>query len=197
VPDFNHTSFNFRTRKPVDNGKWKEPDAAAGVAWLEYAAWMKFRDPNHLVAAEGCLKFLQTFPRNPYYEVLLPYGALTAARLNAEQGRQYDTDRLLSWCFGVSDCRGGWGVTVGNWGGFDCDGLLGSIDDRGGYAFAMNTFAQAGALTPLPRESRSPISNSNPRRFSNSSAWSKPRQSAVPPRSRCLPRCSRPAKRPP
>jgi hypothetical protein len=97
------------------------------------------------------VKFLQASPRNPYYEVLLPYGALTAARLNAEQGREYDTDRLLNWCFGVSDCRGGWGVTVGNWGGFDCDGLLGSIDDRGGYAFAMNTFAQAGALTPLPR----------------------------------------------
>ena len=57
VPDFNHTSFDFRTRKPVDNGKWREPDAAAGVAWLEYAAWMKFRDSNHLAAAESCLQF--------------------------------------------------------------------------------------------------------------------------------------------
>ena len=151
VPDFNHTSFNFRTRKPIDNGKWKEPDAAAGVAWLAYAAWMKFRDPDHLATAEGCLTFLQGLPSNPYYEVLLPYGTLVAARMNAELGRDYDTDRLLNWCFGVSDCRGGWGVTVGNWGGYDCDGLLGSIDNRGGYAFAMNTFAQAGALVPLPR----------------------------------------------
>ena len=94
VPDFNHLSFDFRTRKPVDNGKWREPDAAAAVAWLEYAAWKKFRDAKHLAAAESCLKFLQAQNANPYYEVLLPFGALTAARLNAELGRDYDVDRL-------------------------------------------------------------------------------------------------------
>jgi len=151
VPDFNHLSFDFRARKPVDNGKWREPDAAAAVAWLQYAAWMKFGDSNHLAAAESCLRFLQRQPRNPYYEVLLPFGTIAAARLNAELGREYDLDRLLHWCFGISDTRGGWGVTVGNWGGYDCDGLLGSIDNRCGYAFAMNTFAQAGALVPLAR----------------------------------------------
>jgi len=112
---------------------------------------VRFGDANHLAAAENCLRFLQRQPRNPYYEVLLPFGTLTAARLNAEQGRDYHVDRLLHWCFGISDTRGGWGVTVGNWGGYDCDGLLGSIDNRCGYAFAMNTFAQAGALVPLAR----------------------------------------------
>jgi hypothetical protein len=151
VPNFNHTSFNFRTRKPVDNGKWREPDAAAGVAWLEYVAYMRFHDSNHLAAAEASLRFLQGLPSNPYYEVLLPYGALVAARMNAELGRNYDANRFLNWCFGISETRGGWGVTVGNWGGYDCDGLLGSIDNRGGYAFAMNTFAQAGALVPIAR----------------------------------------------
>ena len=151
VPDFNHTSFNFRTRQPVDNGKWREPDAAAAVAWLEYAAWMKFHDSNSLAAARSCLNFLQQQKTNPYYEVLLPFGTLAAARLNAEQGCDYDVDRFLNWCFGISDCRGGWGVTLGRWGGYDCDGLLGGIDNRGGYAFAMNTFAQAGALVPLVR----------------------------------------------
>ena len=151
VPDFNHTSFDFRTRRPVDNGKWKEPDAAAAVAWLEYAAWRRFRDPKHLAAAESCVRFLQGLHDNPYYEILLPFGTLAAARMNAELGSDYDVDRLLNWCFGISDCRGGWGVTVGNWGGYDCDGLLGSIDNRCGYAFAMNTFVQAGALVPLAR----------------------------------------------
>ena len=135
----------------MDNGKWIEPDAAAGVAWLEYSAWKKFGDASHLAAAENCVRFLQESPENPYYEVLLPYGTLTAARLNAELQRDYQVGRLLDWCFGISDCRGGWGVTVGNWGGYDCDGLLGSIDNRGGYAFAMNTFSQAGALLPLAR----------------------------------------------
>jgi len=151
VPDFDHTSYNFRTRQPVDNGRWKEPDAAAGVAWLQYAAWVRFRDPQHLAAAEDCLRFLQGRSENPYYEVLLPYGTLVAARLNAELKRDYDVDRLLDWCFGISDCRGGWGVTLGRWGDYDCDGLVGSIDNRVGYAFAMNTFAQAGALVPLAR----------------------------------------------
>ena len=151
VLDFDHTSYNFRTGQPVNNGKWREPDAAAAVAWLQYAAWTKFHDPNYLVAAEKCVKFLQARRGNPYYEVLLPFGALTAARMNAELGRDYDVDRLLNQCFGISDCRGGWGVIVGNWGGYDCDGTVGSIDDRGGYAFAMNTFVQAGALVPLTR----------------------------------------------
>jgi hypothetical protein len=151
VPDFNHTSYNFRNRQPVDNGRWKEPDAAAGVAWLQYAAWIKSQDPDHLAAAESCLQFLQSRRENPYYEVLLPYGALVAARLNAERDRDYDLDRLVEWCFGISDCRGGWGVTVGRWGDYDCDGLVGSIDNRCGYAFAMNSFAQAAALVPLAR----------------------------------------------
>ena len=67
-------------RRPVDNGRWKEPDAAAGVAWLQYAAWKKFHQPDHLAAAETCLRFLQERTENPYYEVLLPYGTLVAAR---------------------------------------------------------------------------------------------------------------------
>jgi hypothetical protein len=151
LPNFNHTSYNFRTRKAVDNGHWREPDAAAGMAWLQYAAWRKLGDSNYLAAAEGSLRYLQGLKANPFYEVLLPYGTLTAARMNAELGRNYDVDRLLDWCFGISDCRGGWGILTGNWGGYDCDGLQGSIDNRGGYAFAMNTFAQAGALVPLAR----------------------------------------------
>ena len=81
----------------------------------------------------------------------MPFGATTAARMNAELGRDYDVDRFLNWCFGVSDTRGGWGVSVGRWGDYDCDGLAASIDNRGGYAFAMNTFVQAGALVPLVR----------------------------------------------
>ena len=80
VPDFRHTAYDFRTRKPVDNGRWIEPDGAAGVAWLEYAAWKKSGNIQHLSAAEGCLRFLQEQETNPYYEVLLPYGALTAVR---------------------------------------------------------------------------------------------------------------------
>lgn len=151
TPDFDHTAFSFRTMQPVDNGKWKEPDAAAGIGWLQYMAWVKYQDEKNLQAADWCMQFLQQRKQNPYYEVLLPYGTLAAARLNAELGRNYDVDKFLNWCFGISDCRGGWGVIATNWHGYDCHGLLGSVDNRGGYAFAMNTFAQAGALVPLVR----------------------------------------------
>jgi hypothetical protein len=151
VPDFNHTSFEFRAMKPVDNGKWREPDAAAAVAWLEYAAWTAFGDDKYLDAAKKSLAFLQRLDYNPFYEVLLPYGVLAAARCNAERGDAFDVDKLLDWCFGISDVRGGWGVLLGRWGGYDCHGLVGSVDNRGGYAFAMNTFVQAGALVPLAR----------------------------------------------
>ena len=151
VPDFDHTAFDFRAMQPVDNGRWKEPDAAAGIGWLQYMAWVKNKDAKNPEAADWCMTFLQSREQNPYYEVLLPYGTLAAARMNAELGRDYDVDKLLDWCFGISECRGGWGVIATRWHGYDCHGLLGSVDNRGGYAFAMNTFAQAGALVPLVR----------------------------------------------
>ncbi len=151
LPDFNHTSFDVQNRRRIDNGKWKEPDAGAAIAWMQLMAWKKFGDDKYRVAAERCLQALQRRQDNPYYEILLPFGTITAARLNAELDRDYDVDRLLNWCFGISDCRGGWGVMLGNWGGYDCDGLLGSIDNRCGYSFAMNTYLQAGTLLPLAR----------------------------------------------
>jgi len=150
-PNLDHTAFDFKTLKPVDNGRWREPDAAAGIAWLEYMAWVRHHNPKHLKAAVACMEFLNDRTLNPYYEVLMPYGAYVAARMNAELGRSYDVHKFINWCFGISDCRGGWGVILGSWGGYDCHGLVGSVDNRGGYAFAMNTFAQAGALVPLVR----------------------------------------------
>ena len=149
--DFDHTAFDFNTMKPVDNGKWKEPDAAAGVGWLEYMAWVKWRSSKYLQAADWSMQFLHKRKENPYYEVLMPYGAYLAARINGELGRKYDVQKLVTWCFEESKARPGWGTIAENWGGYSCDGLVGSIKDGGGYAFALNTFASAGALVPLVR----------------------------------------------
>lgn len=151
VADFDHTAINLRTMMPVDNGHWKEPDGAAGIADLEVLAYARYGDPRSLQAAEAALRFLEGRPQDPLYEILLPYGAYAAARLNAEQGRDYDVGKLLDWSFGPSQARPGWGVIVGRWGGYDCDGLAGSVTDSDGYAFTMNTFALAGALVPLAR----------------------------------------------
>jgi hypothetical protein len=58
---------------------------------------------------------------------------------------------MLSWCFEPNSIRKGWGVIAQRWGEMDCHGLAGSTTDRGGYAFAMNTFAAAGVLAPVAR----------------------------------------------
>ena len=137
--------------KPVDNGKWKEPDAAAGIGWLQYMAWVKWRSPKYLRAADWSMRFLHNRAENPTYEILMPYGAYLAARMNGELGRKYDVHKLLTWCFDESKARPGWGTIAEDWGGYSCHGLVGSITDGGGYAFSMNTFASAGALVPLVR----------------------------------------------
>jgi len=58
---------------------------------------------------------------------------------------------MLSWCFEPNSVRKGWGVIAEHWGEYDCHGLTGSTTDRGGYAFAMNSFAAAGVLAPVAR----------------------------------------------
>jgi len=102
-----------------------DPQRGLILIWMVQHAGCPKPDSNYLHTAESCVRFLQSRKANPYYEVLLPFGALTAARLNAEHQRRYDVDPLLNWRFGISDCRGGWGD-------YDCDGLVGSIDNRGG-----------------------------------------------------------------
>ena len=156
LPNFDHTAFRFATMTPTDNKTWVEPDAAAGIAWLEYLAWRQHPDPRFLTAADWCLRALERRPaeKNPLYEVLLPYGAFIAARMNAEMGRDYDVQKLVNWCFEPGDrtaARWGWGVISDRFGADDCYGLVGSVIDTNGYAFTMNTCEWAGALTPIAR----------------------------------------------
>ncbi len=153
VPDFSFQAFDFVRMTPTLRW-WKEPDAAAGVAWLLYMAYVVFEEPRFLSGAERALAYLQRLVEeghNPLYELLLPYGALIAARLNAEQGRDYSVEVFVRWCFGISDTRPGWGVLSGEWDGVRVDGLIGSLTDQEGYAFAMNTFVWAEPLVPLVR----------------------------------------------
>ena len=150
-PDFNYTSFDFKTNKGVYNGKWHEPDAAAGLGWLEFTAWKKFGDNKFLQASKSCMDYLQNRPSNegPFYEIMMPYGAYLAVRMNAELGTNYDELKMLNWCFdGNNSDRDGWGVMTGKWGKYDVDGLVGQKKEEQ-YAFAMNTFSHAAALVPI------------------------------------------------
>ncbi|HEY1684648.1 MAG TPA: hypothetical protein VGG19_07800 [Tepidisphaeraceae bacterium] len=158
--NYDHTGFNFDTMQPVDNGHWKEPDAGAGVAWLEYAAYNRWHDPAFLKAADECMRYLDQRPadQGPWYEVLMPFGAQTAVRMNAELGRHYDTSKIINWCFDLSAARPDWKVNTDRWEDVDAAGLVGGTDrceqrgnKVGGYGFAMNTFCWAWALVPIAR----------------------------------------------
>jgi len=157
--DFNHTGFDFTKNTPIDNGKWREPDAAAGIAYIEYAAWTKWHDEKHLEAARWCLDSLERRKReegSPLYETLLYYAPALAAKMNAEHGTHYDMAKLLDWCLDENNAERGvarphWGVLAHRFGDADVRGLQGSTRADEGYAFAMNSFNAAAALAPLCR----------------------------------------------
>jgi len=144
--------FDYGKMKPMKNNICAQPDVAAGHAWVLYAAYKKFGDPRYLKGAISALNALQSQAVNPTYELLMPFGAYLAARINAEQGKQYDMNKMLAWSFdGTAICREGWGVLVGNWNGFDISGIVGSTVDHGGYGFLMNTYDAAWPLVPMVR----------------------------------------------
>jgi hypothetical protein len=163
APNFNHTAFNFATQKPVDNGVWREPDMGLGMAWLQYASYQRNRTSNpaqaaaHLNAVDWSLSYYEQTSSNPDYEVLTPFGAYTAARMNAEQGRNYDVQKLVNWVFSRSSARPTKTMITGEqWGGQDVGGLMGfTVPNTGtavrGYAFSMNTFITAMPMVPLAR----------------------------------------------
>ena len=45
--NWEHTDFDFKTMTAV-TGSWIEPDMADGIAWLEYMAYLQFKDPVYL-----------------------------------------------------------------------------------------------------------------------------------------------------
>ncbi len=149
--NWQHTGFNFQTMTAVSEA-WIEPDMAAGIAWLEYMAYVQFQDQTYLEAADTCMTQMNTNTTNPFYEVLEFFGPLLAARMDAELGRNYSTSKHLNWLFtSSSDARPGWGCESGQWGGYDAYGLIGSTTDSSGYAFSMETYSAAGIIAPVAR----------------------------------------------
>lgn len=148
--NFDYRAFNFQTMQPNPNGV-HEPEAAGAYAWVLYAAYLKTGNESYRKAAEWSLEFLNDWATNPSYELQLPYGTLTAARMNAELGTRYHVEKMINWSFDRGPLRG-WGTIVGKWGGFDCSGLVGEANDAGNdYAFQLNGVQQAAALAPLVR----------------------------------------------
>lgn len=144
--------FDFAAMQCDRNHIPTQEDVAGGYAYILYAAWARFGDPRYLNGARRALDALYALKENRFYEAMLPLGAYVAARLNAEHGTDYDLTRLLDWTFdGTAVGREGWGVLVGNWGGYDVSGLVGSTVHNGGYGFLMNTFDLMMPMASLVR----------------------------------------------
>jgi len=150
--NYDHSFYNYAQQQPGENNICKQPDAAAGHAYVLYAAYKKFGDARYLQAAVHALQTLEKQRSNTFYEIFMPFAAYMAARLNAEQDKHFNVQQFLEWTFnGTAQCRTGWGVLVGTWNGIDISGIVGSTQDRGGYGFLMNTFDAAWPLVPLVR----------------------------------------------
>ncbi len=149
VPYMNYRAWHLADMTPNNSGV-PEPEAAGAIAWILYNAWIQTADENYRIGAEWAMEFLNGWSSNPSYELQLPYGVYTAARMNAELGTIYDVEKLVNWCFNIGPLRQ-WGVITGSWGGYDCYGLVGEALGEGQYAFTMNGFQMAAALIPMVR----------------------------------------------
>lgn len=150
--NYSYSFFDYSSMEPKKTWICTQQDVAAGHAYVLYSAYLKFNDPKYLEGAKSSLESLLNQKENYFYEILMPFGAYIAARMNAEQGTNYDFSNLLDWTFdGDSTCREGWGVLVDNWNGYDVSGLVGSTIHNGGFAFLMNTYDTMWPLVPLVR----------------------------------------------
>lgn len=152
--NYDYSYFNYATMTGERNNIPYQQDAAAGHAYVLYSAYQKFGDDKFLEGAKSAMQALESQKESRFYEVLMPFGALTAARLNAEQGTSFEINKILDWTFDGCSAkigRTGWGILSDRFGDFDVHGLQGSTIDGGGYAFLMNTFDMAWPLVPMVR----------------------------------------------
>ncbi|MGC4021758.1 MAG: hypothetical protein QM734_07350 [Cyclobacteriaceae bacterium] len=152
--NYDYSYFDYHQMKGMTNNIPHQQDVAAGHAYVLLCAYEKFKDDRYLRGAKSAMDAFVSQKESRFYEVLMPFGALVAARMNAEHGTNYDVKKILNWVFEgckASDGRTGWGVIAERWGDHDVYGLQGSIIDGGGYAFLMNSFDLAWPLVPMVR----------------------------------------------
>jgi hypothetical protein len=154
--NYDYSYFDYEAMEGKRSHIPYQQDAAAGHAYVLYAAYKKFGDEKYLDGAKSSLEALLNQKESRFYEVLMPFGALVAARMNAEQGTTYDVGKILDWTFDgctAEDGRTGWGILSERWGEYDIHGLQGSLTHDGGYGFLMNSFDMAWPLIPMVKYS--------------------------------------------
>lgn len=168
--DFNFQAYDLRRKQAIVK-RWREPDSAAALAFLNQMAFAKWPDEVRFYqSSRRALDWLCEQNRCINYEFFASFGVYAAARCNAEHASSYDVAKVFSWCFEDSAVRGigphamdisqgdGWGVVSSRWGDYDVAGMVGCSRGalstptfRGGYAFPMETFCYAWPLVAATR----------------------------------------------
>lgn len=149
---FDYTGFNFKTMQPYNNDVWIEPDCVSGIALLLYYGYEMTGNTEYLEAAMNGFAYLNTYFGSPLYEALLYFAPYMASMFNTMYSTTYSVEKMINDVLnGNSIPRGGWGSMTGSWGDYPMNGLMGSTSDGGGYAFSMNTFAAAYAMSPTAK----------------------------------------------
>ncbi|HAX72655.1 MAG TPA: hypothetical protein DCY20_03955 [Firmicutes bacterium] len=142
--DFAYTGYNFKENKPYDNGEWIEPDAAAGIALIQYFAYERFQDTKYMQATRLCMKYLDDFQKNPGYDILYLYLPYLAARLNALEKDKFDTSKYMDWVFNQTDAHEHYGMLHNKFG----IGLFGDANLYGGSAKSFESIVALSAIVP-------------------------------------------------
>lgn len=142
--------FDFGQMKVGRTDIMHQADAAAGFSYVLFGAYRKYGLEKYLKSALSAMNTLDCETENPFYEVIMPFAVYMGARFNAEYDQNYDIHKYMDWTFdGQSTVRPGWGVIVGQAGGYEMNGLCGNT--KTDYAFAMNTFDLAWPLVAAVR----------------------------------------------
>ena len=145
IVDFGYTGYDFKNKCPFDNGEWIEPDAAAGIALLQYYAFEKFNDRKYIKAATLCMNYMDEFQRNPGYELLYLYLPYLSARLNSVEEYHFNTAKYMEFFFTESDYRHEYGTFNGDF----ATGLIGERTQYGGTPYSFQSIVGATALVPM------------------------------------------------
>src|SRR5690606_2259190 len=97
--NYEYSFFDYGNMRPNKSWICTQQDVAAGHAYILYSAFLKFNEPKYLEGAKSSMEALLNQKENYFYEILMPFGVYVAARMNAEQGTDYDLLKILDWTF--------------------------------------------------------------------------------------------------
>ena len=144
--DFGYAGYDFTAREPFHRENQLEPDGAAGIALIQYYAFQKYGDKKYMRAAQFCMDYLDRFDSHYGYRLLYLYTPYLAARLNAQEGFEYDVAKHMGNYLLPNESNWGW-MGPENF----ASGMIGSRTEYGGTAYTYESIMGLAALIPMAK----------------------------------------------